>query len=255
MARNEPGATTRLRPDGDSVKPPAAHTVTPVVDPGTGERFASLVAPEGAAPDGVRLLARLIGDRLADREEQQRRRRLRAQVGGLLTSGGLQAVFQPIVSLRGSGVVGVEALARARRDGGGGAPPSGCTPRARWGCAPSSSGSRSPGRSRACRSCPRGRSSPSTSPRRCSRHVLRTRPEIIRLDRAFVVNLTSDAPASEALVASLCEFAGAIDATVVAEEVERAEGERSVRALGVSWAQGHRFGFPATLDGSAPLTC
>lgn len=310
VARGELGATTRLHLSGEPVEAPAAHTVAPVVDPTTGERLASLVVPEEAASDGVRLLARLIGDRLAGREERYReQRRLREQMGGLLAPGGLEAAFQPIVSLEDSRVRGVEALARARDERGG---------PGQWLQAASALGMRAQlerlavaraleglealpeGAFLAINVSPPVLASRAVTPLLAAapldrvvielteheavpdydglnaelaplrerglrlaiddvgagfasmRHVLRTRPEIIKLDRAFVVDLTSDAP-SEALISSLCDFAGAIDATVVAEGVETAEEEGTVRALGVSWAQGHRFGRPVPLGAGARL--
>lgn len=312
VARAQLGATTALHLGAEPVPAGAAHVVVPVVDPGHGERLASLVVPREHVDDGARLLASLIADRLASRARRDRQQReRRQQVGELLAPGGLSTAFQPIVSLDDGGLVGVEALVRAGGDVDGDP--------TEWLRAASAVGMRAQlERLAVARAVEVLDELPATAflavnlsapvlasgwvtpllataplervvveltehdavgdydalnrelaPLRhrgmrlaiddvgagfaSMRHVLRTRPEILKLDRAFVADLVDDAAASEALIASLCDFARAIGATVVAEGVERAEEEAAVRDLGVSWAQGHRYGRPAGTAGGTRL--
>lgn len=78
------------------------------------------------------------------------------------------------------------------------------------------------------------------------RHILRLRPDIIKLDRAIISGLDQD-PARRALVASLVHFAVDTGAAVVAEGVET-EGEHEMLAsLGVSLGQGYLFCRPQPL--------
>ncbi len=78
------------------------------------------------------------------------------------------------------------------------------------------------------------------------RHVLRTRPDLLKLDREFVRDLTGDR-AAESLVGSLRGFAADIGASVIVEGVERAQDEDVVRRLGIELAQGFHFGAPQPL--------
>jgi EAL domain-containing protein (putative c-di-GMP-specific phosphodiesterase class I) len=68
-------------------------------------------------------------------------------------------------------------------------------------------------------------------------HVLRMRPELIKLDRELTGGIAED-PARQALAAALVRFASALDASVIAEGVETEAEARTVAELGVNRAQG-----------------
>jgi EAL domain-containing protein (putative c-di-GMP-specific phosphodiesterase class I) len=78
-------------------------------------------------------------------------------------------------------------------------------------------------------------------------HILRMRPDIIKLDRELTGGIAQD-PARQALAAALVRFAAALDATVVAEGVETEQEARTVTELGIDRAQGWFLGRPARLD-------
>ena len=78
------------------------------------------------------------------------------------------------------------------------------------------------------------------------RHVLRLRPDTIKLDIALVAGVDTDI-AKQALVTAMVGFAGATSARLVAEGVEEAAEAETLRALGVGFAQGYLFGPPAPL--------
>jgi EAL domain-containing protein (putative c-di-GMP-specific phosphodiesterase class I) len=77
-------------------------------------------------------------------------------------------------------------------------------------------------------------------------HILRLRPEIVKLDRCLIAGVDED-PAKRALIGSLVGFTRDIDATLVAEGVETATELSSLRDLGVPWGQGYYLGRPAPL--------
>lgn len=77
------------------------------------------------------------------------------------------------------------------------------------------------------------------------RHVLRARPDILKIDRAFITGIDAD-PSAEALVASLRDYAARVGATVVAEGVETPAEHAVMRRLGIDWLQGYLFGVPQT---------
>jgi EAL domain-containing protein (putative c-di-GMP-specific phosphodiesterase class I) len=78
------------------------------------------------------------------------------------------------------------------------------------------------------------------------RHVLRLRPDVIKLDIALVAGVHTDL-ARKALVAAMVGFAAATGARLVAEGVEEAAEAAALRELGVEFAQGHLYGRPAPL--------
>jgi EAL domain-containing protein (putative c-di-GMP-specific phosphodiesterase class I) len=78
------------------------------------------------------------------------------------------------------------------------------------------------------------------------RHVLRLRPDVIKLDIALVTGVHTDL-ARQALVAAMVGFAAATGARLVAEGVEEAAEATALRELGVMFAQGHLYGRPAPL--------
>jgi len=78
------------------------------------------------------------------------------------------------------------------------------------------------------------------------RHVLRLRPDIIKMDQSITQHINED-PARMALAAAVVIFAGEIGAVVIAEGVET-EGELAgLQRAGISRAQGFALGRPQTL--------
>src|SRR6185295_20126735 len=75
------------------------------------------------------------------------------------------------------------------------------------------------------------------------RHVMEMRPDFVKIDRGLVAGLDRDA-AKLAIIASLASFASRIDATVIAEGVERLEEVDALVRLGVPLAQGFVFARP-----------
>lgn len=77
-------------------------------------------------------------------------------------------------------------------------------------------------------------------------HLLRLRPNIVKLDIALTRDIDAD-PARRALAAALVAFATEIDAVLVAEGVESAGELRTLQALGIPAAQGFRVARPGAL--------
>lgn len=75
------------------------------------------------------------------------------------------------------------------------------------------------------------------------RHIVVTRPEVIKLDRSIVAG-AADQPVIAMLVRSLVDFAKSLDAVVVAEGIETATDAEAITALGVDHGQGWHFGRP-----------
>ncbi|HVA59574.1 MAG TPA: EAL domain-containing protein [Mycobacteriales bacterium] len=80
-------------------------------------------------------------------------------------------------------------------------------------------------------------------------HVLRLRPEIVKLDIALTRGIDTD-PVRRALAAALLTFTAEIDATIVAEGVETATELDALRNLQVNYGQGFHLSRPGPL----PLT-
>lgn len=78
------------------------------------------------------------------------------------------------------------------------------------------------------------------------RHILRLAPEIVKLDRTLIDRIESDR-SRQALAAGLISFAEKIDATIVAEGIERQAEVSALGDLGVSYGQGFFFAKPAPL--------
>ncbi len=76
------------------------------------------------------------------------------------------------------------------------------------------------------------------------RHILKLRPDYIKLDRALVDGIDHDA-AKRALAGAFVAFGEELDAFIVAEGVETAAELAAARALGVHAAQGFHTGRPA----------
>jgi EAL domain-containing protein (putative c-di-GMP-specific phosphodiesterase class I)/DNA-binding NarL/FixJ family response regulator len=78
------------------------------------------------------------------------------------------------------------------------------------------------------------------------RHILRLEPEFIKLDRTLIDGIEADR-SRQALAAGLISFAEKIDATIVAEGIERSGEVEALASLGVRYGQGFFFGRPAPL--------
>lgn len=74
-------------------------------------------------------------------------------------------------------------------------------------------------------------------------HVLRLRPEIIKLDRSLLTDIDTD-PARRAFVTAIVLLALELDSSVVAEGVERRAELDTLRSLGVDAAQGYLLARP-----------
>jgi EAL domain-containing protein (putative c-di-GMP-specific phosphodiesterase class I)/DNA-binding NarL/FixJ family response regulator len=78
------------------------------------------------------------------------------------------------------------------------------------------------------------------------RHILRLAPDFVKLDRTLIDDIEHDR-SHQALAAGLISFATKIDATIVAEGIERDGQLRALRELGVSCGQGFLLARPAPL--------
>jgi EAL domain-containing protein (putative c-di-GMP-specific phosphodiesterase class I) len=78
------------------------------------------------------------------------------------------------------------------------------------------------------------------------RHILRLAPEIVKLDRTLIDRIESDR-SRQALAAGLISFAEKIEATIIAEGIERQAEVSALGDLGVSYGQGFFFAKPAPL--------
>ncbi|MES2318159.1 MAG: EAL domain-containing protein [Pseudomonadota bacterium] len=78
------------------------------------------------------------------------------------------------------------------------------------------------------------------------RHILKLKPDVIKLDQSLIRDIDHD-PAGRALAAALITFARETGSAVVAEGVETDAELATLRALGVHTAQGYLLGRPAAL--------
>lgn len=85
------------------------------------------------------------------------------------------------------------------------------------------------------------------------RHILRIAPDIIKLDISLTHDIDHNA-VLRALSYSLAAFASAIDATVVAEGIEREEELDALKFLGVTYGQGYYLCYPGALPSTEELT-
>jgi EAL domain-containing protein (putative c-di-GMP-specific phosphodiesterase class I) len=76
------------------------------------------------------------------------------------------------------------------------------------------------------------------------RHILRLRPEFIKLDQEITRDIQLD-PARRALAAAVVMFALDVGATVIAEGVETDDELAMVANLGIDSAQGYLLGRPS----------
>ncbi|MEU4624890.1 EAL domain-containing protein [Actinoplanes sp. NPDC023801] len=74
-------------------------------------------------------------------------------------------------------------------------------------------------------------------------HILRLRPDVIKLDRSIVDRADRD-PARRALMAAMAAFAASLGTTVVAEGVETEEEVGVLRDAGIQLGQGYHLGRP-----------
>lgn len=81
-------------------------------------------------------------------------------------------------------------------------------------------------------------------------HLVRMRPEIIKLDIELTRGIDQD-PLRHALGTALVSFARDVGATIVAEGIETAGELTTLRELGVPWGQGYLLARPA--PGPVPL--
>lgn len=83
------------------------------------------------------------------------------------------------------------------------------------------------------------------------RHIVLTKPDVIKLDRSIVHGLADD-DVLATLVRSLAEFGHAAGASVVAEGIEDARDADAAARLGVDHGQGWHFGRPGPARDLAP---
>ena len=76
------------------------------------------------------------------------------------------------------------------------------------------------------------------------RHVLMTRPDVVKVDMALVRGVDGD-PVRQALLRAAVEVACSVDVAVVAEGVETEEEHAALRSVGVRQLQGYLLGHPA----------
>jgi EAL domain-containing protein (putative c-di-GMP-specific phosphodiesterase class I) len=79
-------------------------------------------------------------------------------------------------------------------------------------------------------------------------HILRLRPDVIKLDISLVRDIDSDM-VKGALARSLNDFATQIGASMVAEGIETTEELDRLRATGIAFGQGYHLGRPGDLPG------
>jgi EAL domain-containing protein (putative c-di-GMP-specific phosphodiesterase class I)/ActR/RegA family two-component response regulator len=78
------------------------------------------------------------------------------------------------------------------------------------------------------------------------RHVLRLRPDILKLDTGLTRGVDHD-PARRALATALVAFAEEIGATIVAEGIETEQELDTLRKLHIPWGQGYHLARPGPL--------
>lgn len=86
------------------------------------------------------------------------------------------------------------------------------------------------------------------------RHIVETRPDVIKLDRSLVAGVAQDEVLST-LCGSLARFAEGLGARTVAEGIETSEDADVLAGLGIDYGQGWLFGRPAPVSepsGPAP---
>lgn len=79
------------------------------------------------------------------------------------------------------------------------------------------------------------------------RHILKLRPDVIKLDSTLVAAIDAD-QGVRALASAIVRFSQETRSTVVAEGVETAQELQVLQELGVDFAQGYLLGRPARLE-------
>jgi EAL domain-containing protein (putative c-di-GMP-specific phosphodiesterase class I) len=74
-------------------------------------------------------------------------------------------------------------------------------------------------------------------------HILKLRPDIIKLDSSLTLGINAD-PARRALASALVSFGRDIGAEIVAEGIETEQELEVLQTLGVPWGQGYYLGKP-----------
>lgn len=82
-------------------------------------------------------------------------------------------------------------------------------------------------------------------------HVLRLRPDILKLDITLTRDIDHD-PARRALSTALVSFADEIGAVIIAEGIETEQELQTLRSLGISWGQGYHLARPHKLPLGPP---
>jgi PAS domain S-box-containing protein len=77
-------------------------------------------------------------------------------------------------------------------------------------------------------------------------HVLRLRPDVIKLDRSLTADIDQN-PVRAALAGALVTFAGSLGARICAEGIERIEELTVLQKLGIAYGQGYFLARPAPL--------
>jgi hypothetical protein len=75
-------------------------------------------------------------------------------------------------------------------------------------------------------------------------HILRLKPDVIKLDRMLVTGVDQD-PVRRSLIASLVHFADENGTQLIGEGIETIEELRTLRTLGLGCGQGYLLGRPA----------
>ena len=78
------------------------------------------------------------------------------------------------------------------------------------------------------------------------RHLLRLRPDIIKLDISLIAGIGHNQE-QQALTRALLSFAGDVGAQVIAEGIEEPDELSALKDLGVPWGQGYLLGRPCPL--------
>lgn len=79
------------------------------------------------------------------------------------------------------------------------------------------------------------------------RHIMKLRPDTIKLDRSMTDSITSDA-LQKAMIAGIMEFSRHTGTIVLAEGIETEEQNETLRISGVHMGQGYLLGRPGTIE-------
>ena len=77
-------------------------------------------------------------------------------------------------------------------------------------------------------------------------HLLRLRPDILKLDITITRGIDAD-PARRSLAAALATFATEIGATIIAEGIEITGELTTLQRIGIPWGQGYHLARPGAL--------